>query len=231
MPLAPALQVVIFDAQLLKDLRQWSHVNAWGRNGRERAGRKVVEADARPTSSRTRARCGAWLDQSCGDVTSAFNGGESRRRVCPLGQTSPSAASARFEGTFEVDTLARMLERRIFRALKTLPMLMGCPTRAPPKPGAACKWRSTPAYCQHPEGGGHPDREAADGGAAPGRGATASSSSSSSRCAAPIRIKDATAERLEIQNAAAMLRRGLDHPGRGQHPNHGQQGRRQAARP
>lgn len=122
-PFAPVLQLVAWDVQFIKDLRQWSHVNAFGRIDVTVMAEAAIKLMA-PNIAANPAERAKYLTQYLTDITSAYN------------QLNPDDTFVHFDAvqvkghdssgkTFDVDKLIRVLERRIFRALKQLPILMG----------------------------------------------------------------------------------------------------------
>ena len=124
-PAAPVLQLIAFDLQLLKDIRQSVHMNAFGR-----LHVKVIEAsllNSAPPGIKqepTSAKAAAYVNAKLASFVEAYN------RLKPddtfVSTDSVSLESVDFSGkTFQVDVIVRMLERRLIRALKQLPVLMG----------------------------------------------------------------------------------------------------------
>lgn len=123
MPFAPILQLIAFDAQLLKDLRQWSHVNAFGR-----IDVKIVAESAEklmpPNIRQNYAERAKWFQQYLTEVQAAFNGINPDDSYIHWDNVEVGSTESAGQ-TFNVDDLIRIVERRMFRALKQLPILMG----------------------------------------------------------------------------------------------------------
>jgi hypothetical protein len=122
-PFGPVLQLVVWDMQVIKDLRQWSHVNAFGR-----VDVKVVQEAAAammpPMVRANKKEARLWLRKYLEDIQSTYNGlGPDDTYIhydnVEVETKDPSGK------TFDIDKLIKVLERRLFRALKQLPILMG----------------------------------------------------------------------------------------------------------
>lgn len=122
-PFAPVLQLVVWDMQIIKDLRQWSHVNAFGR-----IDVKVLAEEAAkmmpPMVAANKKERRLWFKKYLSDIQTAYNNLNPDDTYVHYDNVEVGAADASGK-TFDVDKLIRVLERRIFRALKQLPILMG----------------------------------------------------------------------------------------------------------
>jgi hypothetical protein len=122
-PFASVLQLVVWDMQIIKDLRQWSHVNAFGR-----IDVKVIAEAAKammpPAVAANKKEARLWFKKYLEDIQSAYNNLNPDDTYVHFDNVEVSATDSSGK-TFDVDKLIRVLERRVFRALKQLPILMG----------------------------------------------------------------------------------------------------------
>ncbi len=123
MPFAPVLQVIVFDAQLLKDLRQWSHVNAFGRLNISVLADKVKDLMP-PNVANNAAQRALYYQTFLNDIQQAYNSLNPDDTFVHFDSVVVNGVDSSGK-TFNIDTLIRIVERRIFRALKQLPILMG----------------------------------------------------------------------------------------------------------
>lgn len=123
MPFASVLQIIVFDAQILKDLRQWSHINAFGRLDVSILAEKV-QALMPPNVQQNAALRQQWYQQYVADVQSAYNSLNPDDTFIHFDNVVVSGVNSAGQ-TFDIDNLIRIVERRMFRSLKQLPILMG----------------------------------------------------------------------------------------------------------
>jgi hypothetical protein len=124
-PAAPVLQLIAFDLQLLKDIRQAVHVNAWGRihiKALEEIIFKNIPAKlkADPTGQAQRK----YMNDFLASIATSY----STMKADDAFITTDSVEVAPIDSSgkmLQVDAIVRMLERRLIRALKQLPVLMG----------------------------------------------------------------------------------------------------------
>lgn len=122
-PFAPVFQLVAFDAQMLKDLRQWSHVNAWGRIDVS----VVYELAEKMMTGATKvdpAKAKAWRRNYLNSIKTAYDSLAPDDTFIHWDNVEVHGVDGSGQ-TLDIDNLVRVLERRIFRALKQLPILMG----------------------------------------------------------------------------------------------------------
>jgi tmRNA-binding protein len=124
-PMASALQVVIFDLQVMKDLRQSIHANAWGR-----LDIKLLEEALLKNAPQgiQRDPTGEKARKFIADQLAAFQ--TDYAQIKPddafIHLDSVEVSSVDSSGKiFNADALVRIIERRFFRALKQLPTFMG----------------------------------------------------------------------------------------------------------
>jgi hypothetical protein len=124
-PIASVLQVIAFDLQMQKDIRQWAHTNAWGR-----LHVKVVEEtllkNAPPSLNNdpTGQKKRQWVADQIAAFASAYN------KIKPDDAffTSDAVEVDTLDATgktFQVEQFLRAIDRRMFMALQELPVLMG----------------------------------------------------------------------------------------------------------
>jgi hypothetical protein len=123
-PAAPVLQLIAFDLQLLKDIRQSVHANAWGRIDIS----IIEETLLKNAPSFTADPSGQKKRQWVANQITAFK--ESYDQIKPddafIHSDAVKVTSIDSSGkTFQIDAIVRMLERRLIRSLKQLPVLMG----------------------------------------------------------------------------------------------------------
>jgi hypothetical protein len=122
-PFAPVLQLVVWDAQLIKDLRQWSHVNAYGRLDVSVVAAMVEEMMPASVKGNKAERL-EWYTKYLSSLAEMYNAINPDDAMVHYDNVKIAGVSAQ-ASTFQIDALIRVLERRIFRALKQLPILMG----------------------------------------------------------------------------------------------------------
>jgi membrane protein involved in colicin uptake len=124
-PAAPVLQLIMFDIQFMKDLRQSVHMSAWGRLHLQ-AVEELLLKNA-PAAVRNDPQ---------GDLQIAYITRRLRRLQVEYESLGPDDAFMSTDafnlkpidfssGMAQIDTVCRLIERRIFRSLKQLPVLMG----------------------------------------------------------------------------------------------------------
>lgn len=124
-PAGPSLQLLSFDMQVLKDVRQAVHTSSWGRlhiKLLEEIILKNAPEDIKGDVS------GEKRIQFVNSYLSAFRDAYSRIKPDDAFVTTDAVGMAAIDfsgSTFKIDVVLRMLERRLFRALKQLPVLMG----------------------------------------------------------------------------------------------------------
>lgn len=122
-PAAPVIWPLTFDLQFLRDLKQSIHVAGWGRLDVSII-QEVALANAPPDVKQDSKKLKDWLDTITNDVKTAF---ESLRSDDTFIHTDAvSVKSVDPKGTMTTAApLTRLLEIRLTRALKQLPVLMG----------------------------------------------------------------------------------------------------------
>lgn len=124
-PAAPVLQLLPFDLQLLKDIRQAVHTNAWGRL-HIKVMEEVILKNA-PVEVR-KDPTGQAQVKYVNSVLTSFRDAYEGLKPDDAFFTSDAIELKPTDyagSTFDVERVIRMLERRIIRALKQLPVLMG----------------------------------------------------------------------------------------------------------
>jgi 2'-5' RNA ligase len=122
-PFASVLQLVVWDMQMIKDLRQWSHVNAFGRID-VKVLAEAATAMMPPAVKANKKDARLWLKKYLEDIQQAYNNLNPDDTYVHYDNVEVGATDASGK-TFDADKLIRVIERRIFRALKQLPILMG----------------------------------------------------------------------------------------------------------
>jgi hypothetical protein len=124
-PAGPVLQMIAFDLGLLRDIRQAVHTNAWGRLQIKLIEELVIKNA--PTSIRN-DQIGdkkiAFIKDRLTEFRNSFNNlkPDDAFFTTDAIELTPVDFSGR---TFQIEAIVRLLERRLIRALKQLPVLMG----------------------------------------------------------------------------------------------------------
>jgi hypothetical protein len=124
-PTAPVLQYLAFDLQLLKDLRQWAHANAWGRL--DATVLTQVLLDSAPTTIKNSVDANVrtrYVNDQIQALANAYAGMNSDDAYFHADSIKMGNVDVTGK-TFEVEKLVRVLERKLIRSLKELPVLMG----------------------------------------------------------------------------------------------------------
>jgi hypothetical protein len=122
-PAAPVLQLIVFDLQLLKDIRQAVHQNAWGRTDVTILGEalakqvpKKIEID--PVAKQN------WINDRIAEIKSSFNSMKADDSYVHMDSVTVTSVDSSGK-MLQIDAIVRMLERRLIRSLKEMPVLMG----------------------------------------------------------------------------------------------------------
>jgi hypothetical protein len=123
-PAAPVLQLISFDMQLLKDIRQSVHVNAWGRIDISIVEETLLKNAPNFAQDPTGQKKRDWVTNQVRAFSEAYN--QIKPDDAFIHSDAVKVTGIDSSGkTFQVDAIVRMLERRLIRALKQLPVLMG----------------------------------------------------------------------------------------------------------
>jgi hypothetical protein len=123
-PISSVLQVIAFDLQMQKDIRQWAHTNAWGRLDvkivEEMLYKNAPNFQMDPTGQKKRQ----WVTDQVGAFRDSYSQIKSDDAFIHTDAVEFSAVDPSGK-TFQVDGLLRAIDRRMFMALQELPVLMG----------------------------------------------------------------------------------------------------------
>jgi hypothetical protein len=122
-PAAPVLQLIAFDLQLLKDIRQAVHQNAWGRTDVTILGEALIKQVPKKLEIDPVAKQ-SWINDRIAEIKASFNSMKADDSYVHMDSVTVSAVDSSGK-TLQIDAIVRMLERRLIRALKQLPVLMG----------------------------------------------------------------------------------------------------------
>jgi 2'-5' RNA ligase len=123
MPFASIFQVIVFDNQLLQDLRRWAHVNAWGRMDVSVL-QESVQALMPPAVKANFPQAIAFLNGYLADIRNAYNNVGPDDTFIHYDNTKVGSVDSSGK-TMQIDQLIKAIERKKFRALRMLPILMG----------------------------------------------------------------------------------------------------------
>lgn len=124
-PAAPVLQLILFDIQFLRDMRQSVHMSVWGRLHMQADEDKMLaNAPALVRNDPTGDLQLQYLTQRLAYLQEAYE------KLAPddafISTNAVDLKGVNFAGgTLQIDNIARFIERRVIRALKQLPVLMG----------------------------------------------------------------------------------------------------------
>ena len=123
MPYASVVQTLAFLAQLLKDLRQWAHVNAFGRMDVSVLLGNVDKAIPPAVKQNPEERM-KFLQGYLTQIQTAYNGINPDDTFVHYDDVVVSGVDSTGQ-TLNIDNIIRVVERQMFRALKQLPIMMG----------------------------------------------------------------------------------------------------------
>lgn len=123
-PAAPALQEVWFDVAVITDLRRVVHNQGWPRIDIEVLEEVLVNA-APATIKNDPQRLRDWLDDRLEDVSNAYNDLQPDDSFVHFDSVKINAASGQPGRLFDVGQLTKVIEHRLIKSLKQLPILMG----------------------------------------------------------------------------------------------------------
>jgi SPP1 gp7 family putative phage head morphogenesis protein len=122
-PAGPVIGEVMFNVQLLVDLKRAVHTNAWGRLDVSLM-REMVQAAAEKAWPGNGARQAEWVEDQLGQLTTLYNSLQPDDTFIHWDSVKVSSVDSSGK-TLQVAPLIRVLELRTIRALKQLPILMG----------------------------------------------------------------------------------------------------------
>lgn len=123
MPYASVVQTLSFLAQLLKDLRQWAHVNAFGRMDVSVLLDGVDKAIPPAVKSNPEERL-KFLQGYLAQIQASYNAINPDDTFVHYDNVSVTGVDAAGQ-TLAIDGIINVIEDQMFRALKQLPILMG----------------------------------------------------------------------------------------------------------
>lgn len=124
-PAASALQMVVFQMQLLRDLKQAAHVNAWGRVSIEVVEEKIkASVPAKLKQPGNEKELQRYVDDVISSIIASYS------RLQPddafVHTDSIQINAVDYSGkTFQFDALLKVINAELYRALKQLPVFMG----------------------------------------------------------------------------------------------------------
>lgn len=122
-PASPAIGEVMFNIQLLVDLKRAVHTNAWGRLDVAIA-REMVQDLAAKLYPGNATQQASWAEQQLAAITTAYNSLQPDDTFIHWDMVKVSSVDSSGK-TLQIAPLIRVLELRTIRALKQLPVLMG----------------------------------------------------------------------------------------------------------
>jgi len=123
LPFASVVQMLAFEAQLYKDLRQWSHTHAWGRLDVSLLAERIEAVIPARIKANPAERL-AFRDQYLNAIKTAYAALNPDDTFVHYDDVTVSGISEAGQ-TFAIDNLIKIVERSLFRALRQLPILMG----------------------------------------------------------------------------------------------------------
>jgi hypothetical protein len=122
-PAAPVLQLITFDLTLLKDIRQAVHINAWGRTditvlGDALKNQVPQKLRANPVAAQN------WINDQIAEIKASFNSMKADDSYVHMDSVTVSSVDSSGK-MLQIDAIVKMLERRLIRSLKEMPVLMG----------------------------------------------------------------------------------------------------------
>ncbi len=123
MPFASVFQIIILDNQLLQDLRRWAHINAWGRIDVSII-QDMVQKLMPPAVQANRKDLITFINTYISDVAKEYNNLNPDDTFIHLDNVKVGSVDSSGK-TMQVDNLIKAIERKKFRSLRMLPILMG----------------------------------------------------------------------------------------------------------